>query len=231
MGWQQPVSLGTLLEAATGYRTLVEHDVKALALDEQFFGLGQGVSSFAVVTAGQGIGAGLVIEHELWRGRSGTAGELGHMVIDPAGKPCECGKRGCLETVAGTRGILWTLQEGGVTGASDIGAASQLAQTGDAAAREAFEQAGKALGRGLSWLTNLLNLDLLVVQADPALLASGVYEKSARQSFTENGFYQAAHECRLEFLNHDHKLGARSAGSMVFRLLSESRAELGGEAY
>jgi predicted NBD/HSP70 family sugar kinase len=231
MGWHQPVPLAALLQQKTGYRAMVEHDVKALALDEQFFGLGRNRQSFAVVTAGQGIGAGLVIDYKLWRGRSGTAGELGHMVVDPAGRACSCGKRGCLETVAGSDGILWSLQESGVSEASDIRTASQLAQRGDAAARDAFEYAGEALGRGLSWLANLLNLDLVVVRADPALRASGCYEQAVERSFPRHGFYQAAHECELKILDHDHRLGARSAGSMVFRLLSDGRADLGGEEY
>ena len=229
MGWHQPVPLAALLERETGYRTMVEHDVKALALDEQVFGWGQGRRSFAVVTAGLGIGAGLIINHQLWRGRSGTAGELGHMVVDPAGKACACGMTGCLETIAGTDGILWALQESGFTGIPDIGSASRLAQDGNPAARDAFERAGEALGRGLSWLANLLNLELVVVRADPALSASGFYEQAAKQSFARHGFYQAAHECELKFDVHDHRLGARSAGSMALRLLSDDRADLDGE--
>jgi glucokinase len=229
MGWYQPVPLAALLQRATGHRTMVEHDVKALALDEQVFGLGQGRRSFAVVTAGLGIGAGLVINHQLWRGVSGTAGELGHMVVEPSGRSCPCGNQGCLETVAGSGGIILALQEAGHSDIQDLHDASELARNGDAVARGAFEHAGELLGRGLSWLANLLNLELIVVRADPALRRSGLYEEAAKRSFSENGFYQATQECKLEILDHDHRLGARSAGSMVFRLLSDHGAELNGE--
>ena len=226
MGWHQPVPLAGLLQRATGLTTMVEHDVKALALAEQMFGLGQGRRSFAVVTAGYGVGAGLVIDHNLWRGRSGTAGELGHMVVEPDGRLCLCGNRGCLETVAGSGGILPAIREEGRPDVPDIDAASRLAQQGDEVARRAFEEAGEILGRGLSWLVNLLDLDLVLVHAQDALLASGVYEPAARRSFEEHGFYHAARECELSFRKRDDALGARSAGSMVFRLLPERLAEL-----
>jgi predicted NBD/HSP70 family sugar kinase len=227
MGWDGSVPLAQLLEQATGYPTMVEHDVKALALAEQMFGLGQGRRSFAVVTAGLGVGAALVIDHQLWRGLSGTAGELGHLVVEPGGKSCLCGKRGCLETVAGSAGILGLMEAGGRPGIHDIEATAQLARKGDELARRAFEHAGEALGRGLSWLVNLFNLELVVVRAEEPMRASGVYEAAARRTFQEHAFYQAAEECELVILSHDHWLGARSAASMVFRLLADRLPELG----
>jgi predicted NBD/HSP70 family sugar kinase len=221
MGWDGPVPLAELLEERTGHPTMVEHDVKALALAEQMFGLGQGRRSFAVVTAGLGVGAGLVIDHRLWRGRFGTAGELGHMVVEPDGQRCECGNRGCLETVAGSDGILRVLE------VHDIDAASKLAQQGDEVALRAFERAGEVLGHGLSWLVNLLNLELVIVCAEDALLASGVYEKAARRALNERGFYTSAEECELVIQPRDNWLGARSAASMVFRWLPDRLPDLG----
>ena len=221
MRWDGPVPLAERLEERTGHPTMVEHDVKALALAEQMWGLGQGRRSFAVVTAGIGVGAGLVIDHRLWRGQSGTAGELGHMVVDPLGLECECGNRGCLETVAGSAGILRTMQ------ASDIDAASKLAQQGDEVAVRAFGHAGEVLGHGLSWLVNLLNLELVIVRADEHLLASGVYEQAARRAFLEHSFYTSGEECELVIQPRDDWLGARSAASMVFRWLPDRVAELG----
>jgi predicted NBD/HSP70 family sugar kinase len=227
MGWYEPVPLAELLERATGLRTMVEHDTKALALAEQMFGRGQGRRSFAVVTAGLGVGAGLVINHDLWRGQSGIAGELGHMVVEPGGRPCSCGNRGCLETVAGDGGILQTIRQAGRPDIPDIGAASRLARQGDEVARRAFEEAGEVLGRGLSWLVNLLDLELVIVRAENALRDPGVYEAAARRSFEEHGFYKADRKSKLEILEYDHPLGARSVGSMVLRLLPDRLAELG----
>jgi predicted NBD/HSP70 family sugar kinase len=228
MGWRERVALAELLEAATGHRTLVEHDTKSLVLAEQMFGLGQGRRSFAVVTAGFGIGTGLVINHNLWRGANGTAGELGHVVVDPGGRPCLCGRRGCLETMAGSDGILQIIRDQGRPGdAPDIDAASRLAQQGDATAGRAFEEAGALLGRGLSWLVNLLDLELVIVRTDPALLDSGVYVPAVRRSFEEHSFPAVDERPPLVFQGRDDRLVARSAGSMVFRLLPDRLAELG----
>jgi predicted NBD/HSP70 family sugar kinase len=228
MRWQEPVPLAELLESATGHRTMVDHDTKALALAEQMFGDGQGRRSFAVVTAGLGVGTGLVINHNLWRGVSGTAGELGHLVMDPHGRPCLCGRQGCLETIAGGDGILHTIREQSRSQeVPDLDGASQLAQRGDEAARRAFEDAGAVFGLGLSWLTNLLDLELVIVRADPALLESDAYVPAARRSFAKHSFHDADEQPELRFRRRDDLLGARSAGSMVFRLLPDRFAETG----
>ena len=228
MRWQEPVPLAELLESATGHRALVEHDTKALVLAEQMFGEGQGRRSFAVVTAGYGVGTGLVINYNLWRGASGTAGELGHLVVSPRGRPCMCGRQGCLETMAGSDGVLHLLNEqGGRDDVPDIEGASLLAQQGDEAAQRAFEEAGAILGLGLSWLTNLLDLELVIVHADPALLDSDAYVPAARRSFARHSFHEVDERPTLHFQRRDDWLGARSAGSMVFRLLPDRFAETG----
>jgi predicted NBD/HSP70 family sugar kinase len=228
MGWRESVPLAELLEQASGHRTLVEHDTKALVLAEQMFGRGQGRRSFAVVTAGVGIGTGLVINHNLWRGASGTAGELGHVVVDPGGRNCTCGRRGCLETMAGCDGILETIrQQGRPDHVPDLDGAARLAQEGDEVARRAFEEAGALLGLGLSWLVNLVDLELVIVHADPALLDSGAYVPAARRSFEQHSFHAVDEQPELVFEARDDWLGARSAGSMVFRLLPDRLAELG----
>jgi predicted NBD/HSP70 family sugar kinase len=227
MDWPEPVPLAELLEAATGHRTLVEHDTKSLALAEQMFGHGQGRRSFAVVTVGLGVGTGLVINHNLWRGASGTAGELGHLVLDRRGRPCLCGHRGCLETIAGSNGILQTIREQGHMDVPDIDGALRLARQGDEAARNAFEQAGALLGLGLSWLANLYDVELIIVRADPVLMDSGVYIPAAQQSFEEQSFHAVDERPMIAFKGRDDWLAARSAGSMVFRLLPDRLAELG----
>jgi transketolase len=228
MGWREPVPLAELLEAATGHRTMVEHDTKSLVLAEQMFGLGQGRRSFAVVTAGFGIGTGLVINHSLWRGVNGVAGELGHLVVDQHGRRCLCGKRGCLETVAGFDGILQTIRaQGRPDDVPDIEGASRLAQSGEEVARRAFEEAGACLGLGLSWLVNLVDLELVIVRADPALLGSGVYVPAAQESFNQHCFQDLDERPKLVIEARDDQLTARSAGSMVFRLLPDRLAELG----
>jgi predicted NBD/HSP70 family sugar kinase len=227
LGWGGRVRLAEMLEATTGYRTLVEHDAKVLALEEQQFGLGQGRWSFAVVTADVGVGSALVVDYRLWRGAWDEAGELGHLLFPPAHRRCVCGKTGCLETLAGSEGILQTLREAGLQGVDDIEVAADLARGGHEVARTGFEEAGKALGIGLSWLVNLMNLELVVVRAGPELRVTDDYEREARRSFHQHGFHDAADRCELVFLDRDQQLGARSAGSMALQLLNPSAGDLG----
>jgi predicted NBD/HSP70 family sugar kinase len=219
MGWDRPVPLARLLSEATGYPSAIEHDVKALALGEQMFGLGRDVSTFAVVTVGVGIGCGLILDNQLVRGKTGIAGELGHLVLNPDGSVCACGKRGCLETVAGTDGIVRALRHAGRPEVVDIDTAARLAGD-DPAARAAFERAGRALGQGLSWLVNLLNPELLILRCQPAVVEADGYVREARRVLEAGAFSSAASDCRMVVLERSIELGARSAGSMVFEGVS-----------
>jgi predicted NBD/HSP70 family sugar kinase len=226
LGWREQVPLAELLELATGYPTMVEHDAKVLLLDEQHFGLGQGRRSFAVVTADVGIGAALVVDYRLWRGSWDEAGELGHMTLPLVRRRCICGKVGCLETVAGSEGILQSIREAGRRDVDDIQVAADLARRGNKIALMAFGRAGKVLGIGLSWLVNLMNLELVVVRAGPELRATDEYERQARRFFHKGGFHDVADKCELVFRDRDQQLGARSAGSMALQLLNPTASEL-----
>jgi len=224
LSWPEPVPLAELLEEVTGHPTMVEHDAKVLALDEQHFGLGQGRRSFAVVMADVGVGSAFVLDYRLWRGGWDEAGELGHMVLPLVRRKCVCGKAGCLETVAGGDGILQSIRAAGLRNVNDIEAAATLAREGNKVARMEFGHAGKMLGIGLSWVVNLLNLELVVVRTGPELRATGDYEHQARRFFRKKGFHDAAERCELVFQNRDQQLGARSAGSMALQLLNPATA-------
>jgi predicted NBD/HSP70 family sugar kinase len=214
MGWDRPVPLARLLNEATGYPAVIEHDVKALALGEQMFGLGQDASTFAVVTVGIGIGCGLIVDNQLVRGRSGIAGELGHLVLDTGGPVCACGKRGCLETVAGTDAIVRELRDAGRADVTDIERAARVARR-DKVTRAAFSRAGWALGLGLSWLVNLLNPELLILRCQAAVLQIDGYRREAERALEAGAFSSAATDCQLIVEERDLELGPRSAGSMV----------------
>lgn len=88
----------------------VTNDANAAALGEQYFGLGKGIKNFVVITLGTGLGSGIVVESELLYGGNGLAGELGHTIIEPDGRECNCGRRGCLETYVSATGIKRTIQ-------------------------------------------------------------------------------------------------------------------------
>jgi predicted NBD/HSP70 family sugar kinase len=238
LGWPKPVALAERLKRTTGLSTvMVENDVNALAVGAQFFSDATGSMSreghhhspmsFAVVALGTGIGAGLVLNAELYRGATGAAGEFGHFPTEKDGEQCICGKRGCLQTVAGGDAVLRAIN--GKRAANlkikTIDEAADLVRKNDQAAHDAFEGAGEALGRGLAGLVNLLNLPLIILCGDPAMLACEPYMRQARRSFADRAFSTAASDCELRLERRTQQLEARGAASMVFESLVDHQFE------
>lgn len=172
---------GCSLAAELGQRlpwpVVLENDANLFALGEWFRGAGQGQDHLLGITLGTGVGGGLILQGRLWQGPRGTAAEIGHLVIDPAGALCSCGNRGCLETVASaTWTMAWTkarLKEGA---ASSLRAAwerepasltalelAAAAAAGDELARQAFQRVGQALGIAIVDVIHLLGLPLVVI--------------------------------------------------------------------
>jgi glucokinase len=138
LGWSRPVALRALLEARTGLPVFIDNDVNAGALGEHAWGAGHGVDDLIYLGVGTGIGAGIVLGGRLYRGATGAAGEIGHMVIDLDGPPCPCGNRGCLEVLAGGKAL-------GAFASTDVPGDSALAAIalgqGAVSARDVFEAA------------------------------------------------------------------------------------------
>ena len=111
-----------------------------------------------------GIGAGLVLGGRLHRGATGIAGEFGHVIVDPQGRVCRCGNRGCLETVASVPAQLDLLRP--LTRDLDIAGMLDLAQGGDVATSRVIVDAGRAIGRVLADVVNIVNPELVVVGGD-----------------------------------------------------------------
>ena len=105
LNWQG-VPLARLVEEATGLPTVIENDVRALTVAEQWSGAGAGLSSFALITVGTGIGAGLSINGQVVTGSHGVAGEIGHLPVRGADRMCTCGNAGCVEAIASTQAIV-----------------------------------------------------------------------------------------------------------------------------
>lgn len=146
-----------------GCPVAVENDATAAALAERMYGHGLRERSFLLVTLGTGTGGGLCLDGTVRRGRHGFAGEIGHVLVDSASSawPCGCGARGCMESYAGTAGILRKYHERGGQG-HDVEAVARSARQGDSAGVEALAMAGRALGLGLGSIQNTLDLDAVV---------------------------------------------------------------------
>ena len=190
--WSQ-VPVRALLEASTGLPVVVENDGNIAAWGEYRFGAGRGTGDLVLVTVGTGIGGGIVINDALFRGAHGVAGEIGHINAVPDGRPCGCGRNGCLEQYASGNalvrearalaaerrseaGVLLALGDGTPEGVQGIHI-TEAARAGDPIAMEAFTIVGNWLGRGLADLAATLDPEVFVIgggvsDAGDLLLAS-----------------------------------------------------------
>jgi predicted NBD/HSP70 family sugar kinase len=171
LGWADVPVASLLNEALENppYPVRVENEANLGAVAELVEGAGRGLSDFVYVSGEIGIGAGVVLRGELFRGASGFAGEFGHLTIDPFGPPCGCGGRGCLERLAGQDALLrlagWDSRmrcEG--TRPEWPGAMlADSARAGHARTLEALSQVGHTLGIAIASLANLLDPEAVLL--------------------------------------------------------------------
>ncbi|MEV6405029.1 ROK family transcriptional regulator [Streptomyces bobili] len=185
------VPLAALVAAGTGLPVTVDNDVRALTVAEQWFGAGVGLSDFAVVTVGAGIGCGLVVHGRVVAGAHGVAGEIGHVTVEADGPPCHCGNRGCLEAVASDGAILARIRETGGTEVTGTAEAVERARQGDTGAREAYARAGNAIGRGIATVVNLFGPARVIISGE-GLAAYDLFAEQIREAFQAAAFGSAA---------------------------------------
>lgn len=162
-------ALGRALADATGLKVALENDANLYALGEHRFGAGQGEADLICFTLGTGVGGGLILGGRLVVGPLGCGGEVGHLIVEPAGRVCGCGARGCLEAYASATGLTAALAEALAAGeptslrpGDGVKAMDLAAHAGDALAMAIFDQAGRALGRALAAVVALTGLDLAI---------------------------------------------------------------------
>ncbi|MEV5399457.1 ROK family transcriptional regulator [Streptomyces cellulosae] len=189
------VPLAALAEEASGLPVTVDNDVRALTVAEQWFGDGVGLSDFAVVTVGAGIGCGLVVHGRVASGAHGVAGEIGHVPVVPDGPPCHCGGRGCLEAVASDAAITARVREATGVPVGDATEALALARAGDEGARAVYARAGEAIGRGIATVANLLGPERVIISGE-GLAAYDLFAGQVRDAFAAAAFGSAA-RCEL----------------------------------
>ena len=170
--WQH-VPLAEMVSTKLSLPVYLENDVNTLTIMEQLFGEGHDVANFAVMTVGRGVGLGVVLNHQLYRGNRGGVGELGHVTIELDGPVCDCGRRGCLEALSSDPAIVRQVEQALVHGAETsltspvtMDAIIQAADAGDMLARRALNRSGHYLGLGLAMVVNLFCPSLVVVSGE-----------------------------------------------------------------
>lgn len=160
--WKGVIPLAAMFEERLGIPTALTNDANAAAIGEMTYGAARGMKDFIMITLGTGVGSGIVINGQLVYGHDGFAGELGHVVVDPAGRQCGCGRKGCLETYCSATGVARTAREFLVARSEpsllrnipseEIQSKDvyDAAVKGDKLALEIFEFTGKVLGTALA---------------------------------------------------------------------------------
>jgi predicted NBD/HSP70 family sugar kinase len=175
-------ALGELVADAP-FGVVLSNEADSAALAELWYGHGSEFGAYLYISGEVGVGGGLVMGSELFAGPGGHAGEVGHVVVEPSGRRCSCGGRGCLETVAGQEAILAAagITNGGSTTAARMGALQAALEAGDAEATTAVERAGHYLGVAVVSAARIVDLSAVVLGGHfaalrrwirPALLSS-----------------------------------------------------------
>jgi glucokinase len=176
-----------------GYVIGVENDANAAAIAESKFGAGKAYPNFLFVIWGTGVGGGIIMDHKIFRGPTGGAGEIGHVSIDYTGPQCNCGNVGCVEAYVGQRYLSQRTAQrlqahpdskilqlvGGDISKLEPVYISQAAHEGDAFAREVLVEAGELLGVALAGVMNIMDLRVSIIGG--GISAAGDFVMSAVQ--------------------------------------------------
>lgn len=168
------ISLKELIEDRFKIRTYIDNDANTLTLAHQWFGEGKDIDNFLVVTIEEGVGMGIVTNGQLYRGARGFAAELGHMVVDPDGQQCRCGKKGCISAYANVFSILNAARQAYTNGEWQRDNDAELtfaevtaaAQKGEPALRQIFACAGYFLGTGLASQIQIFNPARIILSGE-----------------------------------------------------------------
>jgi predicted NBD/HSP70 family sugar kinase len=166
LGWRGD-RLEHVLRKRLRLPVLVDNDVNTLAVWERLYGRGREFEHFVTVTIGRGVGLGVVVSGDIYRGLRGGAGEFGHVTVVDGGPRCTCGKTGCLEAVVGDPALVAQARRAGILSSRQgIDALRRLAEQGEQGAVEIYAGAGAVLGRAVSGLVNVLAPELVLISGE-----------------------------------------------------------------
>ena len=220
LGWGVVPVAEELSGLLDGVPVRVANDANAAALGECWQGAGREMDSLLLVTLGTGVGGGLVLHGDVLAGAHGSAGEIGHMTVNPdETRLCSCGKRGCLEQYASAGGIVRLAREAGllVESAKDV---SDLAVWGNERARAVLEKAGRLLGLALSYAACLVDVDGILIGGGVAAAGEWLLNP-VRDAFAANVFH-AASSTKLALASLGNDAGLYGAARLVWNGQSDT---------
>ena len=223
------VALGLLVADRLGLPVVVDNDVNALALGELVFGAARGARNFILIFIGTGVGGGIVLNGRIVRGASGYGGEVGHMAVEPDGRPCFCGSRGCLkaylsgpdlaaqarEALAAAPAARFLALAGGDPAAIRAEHVFQAAREGDVAAQAIVDRAARILGIALANLINALNPELILLGGG-VMAGADLLLEPARGWARRYAFASAFTAAKIGLASLDKQSGIKGAAALFF---------------
>ena len=216
------------ISAELNLPVILENDANSAAVGEHAFGAGLGFQNTITVTLGTGVGGGIIIDGKILRGIDGTAGEIGHICVEPFGAPCGCGSRGCLEQYSSATAIVRLAREldnqypksilrgkFGLTSADVYRAGLQ----GDELALEVFRQMGFYLGVALADLANVLNPEVIVIGGG-ASAGWDMFIHHVTEQIHERAFIEPAKRAKIARAVLSDDAGILGVGRLAFESLN-----------
>ncbi|MFC4111284.1 ROK family transcriptional regulator [Nonomuraea zeae] len=209
-GWDQ-VPIKSVLQRDTRFPVTVDNDATAAAIGERWAGIARSTPSFAYLYLGTGIGGGIFLDNQVYRGRSLNAAEFGHITVEPDGPECYCGNRGCVEAVCCPSAI-----EAAMGDRLAHAAICAAAAAGEPEARRVIERVAGRLADAAVSVVNMLDIDLLVL-GGPALREVGeIYREVIARAVSSRPLARRLHAVRVETSPIAADAAAIGAASLVF---------------
>ncbi len=240
LNWRE-MSVGAWLSEELGVPCFLEKDVRAAALGVRLCNSGASAQNMVYVGIGTGIGAGVILNGELFHGAHGMAGEIGHMVVEPDGARCSCGACGCLEALAAgpaiarlAQQVIASGQETRLRDYAQLTAESvyQAAEAGDAAAQAIADAVGRHLGRALQALVMTYDIEQVVLGGGVSRAGKAFLEPILRELERQRQQSALAREMlrldMIELLPLDCDAGTWGAVAIAEQSLRNLRREKGG---
>jgi glucokinase len=229
LNWATLQTVKEDIEAGTGLNFALDNDANVAALGERWRGAGDNESDVVVVTLGTGVGGGIIANGQLLHGVAGSAGEIGHVTVDPNGYQCTCGKRGCLETVSSATGVvrvartlaeefagksrLKSMIDDGQVSSKDV---FELAAEGDVLALRVVDKVTYYLGLACGNIGNTLNPSSIVIGG--GVSASGEFLRGrVEKYFEEFTFPQVRNTTKIKLAELGNEAGVIGAASLALK--------------